>query len=213
MCEAINGECAICDGCQDEIIDWYDCVVKSEFGCTGLSCPDPTPRPTASPTTSPTENTADREFQCKNDRKWFFQKPNGRKERCGWVKQNPEKRCNKKGRDDRKAFEACPKACGNSKAWKAKYERRNGKPSNCNWVKNKPGERCGLRDADGTPAFKTCAVACCKYNKKRYERKKERQQNGLVGGEEDYDEDEYEDYYYYDEEDEDYEDESSNIFE
>lgn len=251
MCDAIYEDCKPCDGCREEAEDFFECIAL-EGGCSSFECtkekPSPrvtdtpttspivtetptdtptqrttnAPPPTASPTDSPTKKPTP-PFQCKNDKEWAIIGRNGKEKGCQWVRANPEKRCNKKDDNNRKAFEACPRACGNTKAWRSKVKRQNNKPANCNWVKNKPGKRCGLRDENGVPAFKACAVACCKYNKKRWERKKQ-QQTAFGGEDEEYDNDEdydeEEEDYYEEEEEEEYDEEyekedasgSANIF-
>ena len=132
-------------------------------GPTPAACPTPTPSITASPTeTNDATAPPTSDFDCRNDKTWFYMTEGGKEKECRWVKRNTD-RCSLVGIDGRRAYEACPVACGNDPNWKVKVSPGNSRK--CKWVARDPDDRCSLRGTDRRYAYEACAKACCPYNK------------------------------------------------
>ena len=100
---------------------------------------------------------------CSNDDDWTTTRSYGQVE-CNWVGRNTRLRCAVRGDDGRRAFEACPRICGNDPDWIAEIAPRGGgfdrRKIDCRDVRQKPFNRC--RAPSARMAF---AFACCDYNK------------------------------------------------
>ena len=126
---------------------------------------------------------------CENDTTWSLTTRNGSVRTCGWVSDRPEKRCNKRGDDDRWASEACVESCKSTGEGCQEEEvelggeevevlteevssggcsndstwtltNRKGKVQDCNWIARKPDKRCGKKGDDGRRASEACPEAC-----------------------------------------------------
>merc|ERR1712086_1062196 len=89
----------------------------------------------------------------------------------GWVGENSNSRCSKKGDDGTRAHESCLAACGcstdmplpmptgsscrDSTTWYKSQTWRN-----CGWVGENPDIRCSKKGDDGTRAHESCLAAC-----------------------------------------------------
>lgn len=137
----------------------------SDLQCQKCSSPfeeQSAPTLTPSPTSAPTGKT--NLFQCRNDREWFVVSNNGATRGCSWVRKKAS-RCNRRGNDGRRGYQACPKACGNDPNWATEVGPANNRRKvGCRWVKKNPNRRCRSRGTEGRRAFAACAAACCEYN-------------------------------------------------
>lgn len=126
----------------------------------------PTPFPTPAPSPLPTET-------CHDDKTWFFR---ASWKDCDWVAKKPYKRCNKKGDDKRRAYEACldtcdscqptptptpaPTVCQDNEQWFYKFPSQD-----CDWVAKKRAKRCKKKSPHfGTKArmVGACPASCGK---------------------------------------------------
>ena len=96
-------------------------------------------------------------FQCRNDQEWTCVTSTGNVWKCRWVGENKKRRCRLRGVDGRRAFQGCPRSCGNDAEWTAQV----GEGLGCRWVAQRPDRRCRLRGVDGRRATAACAKACC----------------------------------------------------
>lgn len=102
--------------------------------------------------------------QCTDDPQWRMpERADGQWRGCKWVGQRPRNRCLRRGQDGRRAYVACPQACGDDSDWKTTQDR------DCDWVKQRPDTRCRVRGTHtergrGRAAFLSCAMACCEFN-------------------------------------------------
>jgi len=115
-----------------------------------------------STSTSTTTTALDGSDGCTDDAAWA--RTNGRT--CVWVSSNPAQRCDQTGTDGRRAWLACPEACGacqaarcaDDAAFRARVGRRD---RSCTWIRrHRPGRNCLRTGIGGVPAHAACPDAC-----------------------------------------------------